>query len=181
MRIGPDRRGLLAVVIPVGVLATAAVVQPGKGVLVIQCWPEFFGTAQREASAVFASGPGCRLCPSCGHCTTIHTSSQLRSQLGPTSSARPTTEHGSWDGVDPSLVDQAEHALTHVPGIDGIAQLRRRWFGHRLIADVHLDFNPDLSLAAAHGIAHDAERQLVGAVRELGSATDHAYPAHPTA
>ena len=82
------------------------------------------------------------------------------------------------DGVDPSMVDQAEHALSHIPGIDGIAQLRMRWVGHRLIADVDLDVNPDLSLAAAHGIAHDAERRLIAAVSKLDQATVHAYPAH---
>lgn len=82
------------------------------------------------------------------------------------------------DGVDPQLVDQAEHALRHVVGVEAIPRLRMRWVGHRLIADVDLDIAPDLTLAAAHGIAHDAERRLISTVSKLDSATVHAYPAH---
>lgn len=52
-----------------------------------------------------------------------------------------------------------------------------RWMGHRLHADVELDLDPELSLAQAHRIAHDAEHHLVHAVPKLTTALIHAYPA----
>jgi divalent metal cation (Fe/Co/Zn/Cd) transporter len=40
------------------------------------------------------------------------------------------------DGVDPSLVDQATAAITSVTGITGVRDLRIRWIGHTLRAEV---------------------------------------------
>ncbi|HYU04807.1 MAG TPA: cation diffusion facilitator family transporter [Jatrophihabitantaceae bacterium] len=40
------------------------------------------------------------------------------------------------DAVDPDLVDQATAAVTSVPGIDHIQELRIRWIGHTLRAEV---------------------------------------------
>jgi len=39
------------------------------------------------------------------------------------------------DGVEPGLVDRAEHALEHVDGIERVDRLRLRWVGHRLQGD----------------------------------------------
>lgn len=34
------------------------------------------------------------------------------------------------DGVEPELVDDAEHALMHEPGVLGVRDLKMRWIGH---------------------------------------------------
>jgi len=81
------------------------------------------------------------------------------------------------DGVDPALVDTAERSLSAEPGVRSVHSVRMRWMGHRLHADVELDLDPDLSLAQAHRIAHDAEHHLVHAVPKLTTALIHAYPA----
>lgn len=81
------------------------------------------------------------------------------------------------DGVDPTLVDTAERSLSAEPGVRSVHSVRMRWMGHRLHADVELDLDPDLSLAQAHRIAHDAEHHLVHAVPKLTTALIHAYPA----
>ena len=81
------------------------------------------------------------------------------------------------DGVDPALVDTAERSLAAEPGVRSVHSVRMRWMGHRLHADVELDLDPDLSLAQAHRIAHDAEHHLVHAVPKLTTALIHAYPA----
>ncbi|TLH68553.1 cation diffusion facilitator family transporter [Mycolicibacterium aubagnense] len=81
------------------------------------------------------------------------------------------------DGVDPALVDTAERSLAAEPGVRSVHSVRMRWLGHRLHADVELDLDPDLSLAQAHQIAHDAEHHLVHAVPKLTTALIHAYPA----
>ncbi|WP_155926132.1 cation diffusion facilitator family transporter [Mycolicibacterium sp. CBMA 234] len=82
------------------------------------------------------------------------------------------------DGVDPALVDTAERSLAAEPGVRSVHSVRMRWLGHRLHADVELDVDPELSLAQAHQIAHDAEHHLVHAVPKLTTALIHAYPAH---
>lgn len=82
------------------------------------------------------------------------------------------------DGVDPALVDTAEHALAHEPGVIGVRSLRMRWIGHRLHADAELEVAPETSLADAHRVAHDAEHTLTHAVPKLATALIHAYPAH---
>ena len=81
------------------------------------------------------------------------------------------------DGVDPALVDTAEQSLAAEPGVRSVHSVRMRWMGHRLHADVELDLDPELSLAQAHQIAHDAEHHLVDAVPKLTTALIHAYPA----
>lgn len=81
------------------------------------------------------------------------------------------------DGVEPDLVDIAERALAAEPGVRGVRALRMRWIGHRLHADAELDIDPDLSLPAAHRLAHSAEHTLTHAVPRLSTALIHAYPA----
>jgi cation diffusion facilitator family transporter len=81
------------------------------------------------------------------------------------------------DGVDPALVDLAEHALAHEPGVIAVRSVRMRWIGHQLHADAELDLAPDTSLADAHRMAHDAEHTLTHAVPKLATALIHAYPA----
>ena len=81
------------------------------------------------------------------------------------------------DGVDPRFVDTAEAALAAEPGVTSVRSVKMRWIGHRLHADAELDIDPNVSLADAHRIAHDAEHTLTHAVPKLSSALVHAYPA----
>jgi cation diffusion facilitator family transporter len=81
------------------------------------------------------------------------------------------------DGVDPAFIDTAEAVLAAHPGVQAVRSVRMRWIGHRLHADAELDIDPDLSLASAHRIAHDAEHDLIHAVPKLTTALIHAYPA----
>ena len=81
------------------------------------------------------------------------------------------------DGVDPTMVDAAEHALAAQPGVQAVRSVRMRWIGHRLHADAELDVDPTLDLAQAHRIAHHAEHELTHAVPKLTTALIHAYPA----
>ena len=56
-------------------------------------------------------------------------------------------------------------------------ELRIRWIGHNLRAEADISVNPELSLAAAHDIAHHAEAHLLTDVRRLTAATIHASSA----
>jgi divalent metal cation (Fe/Co/Zn/Cd) transporter len=52
-----------------------------------------------------------------------------------------------------------------------------RWIGHRIHAEADLVVSDDVTLAAGHDIAHDAEHRLTHAVPKLSTALVHAYPA----
>jgi cation diffusion facilitator family transporter len=81
------------------------------------------------------------------------------------------------DAVDPDLVDQATAAVTSVSGISGVRDLRIRWIGHTLRAEVDVTVPADLSVTQAHDLAHHAEAHLLNQVRRLTGATVHASPA----
>ncbi|MEU6674342.1 cation diffusion facilitator family transporter [Streptomyces sp. NPDC046925] len=81
------------------------------------------------------------------------------------------------DAVDPALVDAAEQALLTVPGVRGVGELRLRWIGHRLRAEVAVVVDGELSVRDAHEVAVDAEHALLHAVPKLTAALVHADPA----
>ena len=80
------------------------------------------------------------------------------------------------DAVDPTVVDQATAALKSVPGVGGIRELRVRWVGHTLRAEVDVTVDPDLTVIEAHDLAHHAERHLLRHVPRLTAATIHTSP-----
>jgi cation diffusion facilitator family transporter len=81
------------------------------------------------------------------------------------------------DAVDPELVDRAERALLEVPGVREVGELRLRWIGHRLRAEVAVVVDGEATVRAAHGIAVEAEHALLHAVPKLTAALVHADPA----
>ncbi|MFH8448877.1 cation diffusion facilitator family transporter [Streptomyces fungicidicus] len=80
------------------------------------------------------------------------------------------------DAVDPALVDRAEEALTRVPGVRGVGELRLRWIGHRLRAEVAVVVDGGATLREAHHVAVEAEHALLHAVPRLTAALVHADP-----
>ncbi|MEU7400832.1 cation diffusion facilitator family transporter [Streptomyces sp. NPDC044948] len=81
------------------------------------------------------------------------------------------------DAVDPALVDRAERALGEVPGVRGVGELRLRWIGHRLRAEIALVVDGEATVREAHRIAVAAEHALLHAVPRLTAALVHADPA----
>lgn len=82
--------------------------------------------------------------------------------------------HRVMDAVDPALVDAAEEALRTVPGVTGVGELRLRWIGHRLRAEVSIVIDGHLSVRDGHRIAVEAEHALLHAVPKLTAALVHA-------
>ncbi|MFD3927551.1 cation diffusion facilitator family transporter [Streptomyces sp. NPDC058614] len=81
------------------------------------------------------------------------------------------------DAVDPAMIDRAEEALREVPGVRGVGELRLRWIGHRLRAEVAVVVDGEVSVRRAHDIAVEAEHALLHAVPRLTAALVHADPA----
>jgi cation diffusion facilitator family transporter len=83
------------------------------------------------------------------------------------------------DAVDPALVDQIEHVLSHTGGVRTVDAVKVRWIGHSLHAEAEILVDPAATLAKAHTIAHEAEHDLLHAVHRLTSAIVHAGPDEP--
>jgi cation diffusion facilitator family transporter len=81
------------------------------------------------------------------------------------------------DAVDPELVDRAEHTVREVEGVRGVGELRLRWIGHRLRAEVALIVDGEATVRQAHAVAVAAEHALLHAVPRLTAALVHADPA----
>lgn len=81
------------------------------------------------------------------------------------------------DAVEPELVDRAEEALRRVEGVRDVGELRLRWIGHRLRAEVAVVVDGDATVRHAHAIAVDAEHALLHALPRLTAALVHADPA----
>lgn len=80
------------------------------------------------------------------------------------------------DAVDPGLVDRAIGAVSTVAGVHEVRELRVRWIGHTLRAEVDLGVDPGLTVGEAHDVAHHAEEHLLDAVPRLSAATIHVSP-----
>nr|WP_312870435.1 cation diffusion facilitator family transporter [Streptomyces himalayensis] len=81
------------------------------------------------------------------------------------------------DSVDPALVDTGEAAVRDVEGVRAVTELRMRWIGHQLRAEVTVEVDGDLNLKEAHQVAVEVEHTLVHAVPRLTAALVHTDPA----
>ncbi len=84
------------------------------------------------------------------------------------------------DAVDPELVDTVEATARRTPGVLDVGDVRLRWIGHTLRAEIEIVVDPGLTLVQAHQIAEATEHQLLHDVPRLHAALVHADPAgHP--
>ena len=81
------------------------------------------------------------------------------------------------DAVDPVLVDQATASVRSVPGVAEVREMRVRWVGHTLRAEIDAIVDPALTVGEAHELAHHVERHLLHDVARLAAATVHTSPA----
>lgn len=81
------------------------------------------------------------------------------------------------DGVEPEVLDEVSHAVTHVPGVESVTDVRARWIGHRLHAEISVAVAPTLTVVEGHDIAREVEHQLRHHLAFLDDATVHVDPA----
>lgn len=82
------------------------------------------------------------------------------------------------DGVDPAVVQEIREAMKHVPGVEDVTDIRVRWLGHRLQAEISLAVDPKLHVDQGHDIARKAEHHLLHHLKYLSYATIHIDPAN---
>ena len=80
------------------------------------------------------------------------------------------------DGVEPEVIEEIRHAASEVPGVEDVSEVRARWLGHRLHAEVNVAVDPDLSVAEGHAIAREVNHRLMHGLRYLDMAVVHVDP-----
>lgn len=80
------------------------------------------------------------------------------------------------DGVDPEVIDDIRSVATETEGVDEIGNVRVRWLGHRLNAEVNIGVRSNLSVEEGHKIADQLHHELSRALPYLSNTTIHLYP-----
>jgi cation diffusion facilitator family transporter len=80
------------------------------------------------------------------------------------------------DGVEPSYVEEIRHAAQHVPQVHAVTDVRARWLGHRLHAELNITVASDLTVAQGHDIANEVRHQLLHHLAYLSLAVIHVDP-----
>ena len=80
------------------------------------------------------------------------------------------------DGVDPEVVEEIKHSINHTIGVQNVSEVRIRWLGHRLHAEVNIAVNPKLSVEEGHEIAKEVRHQILHHLRYLSNVTIHVDP-----
>jgi len=80
------------------------------------------------------------------------------------------------DGVDPEVVDEIAHAARHVGAVTDVSDVRVRWLGHRMHAEVNLSVDDKLSIAEAHRVAVEARHEILHQIPYLSNAVVHVDP-----
>ena len=80
------------------------------------------------------------------------------------------------DTVDPDVVAQIETIAGTIPGVRSVTEVRARWAGHRLLAQVRLSVDGDLPVTQAHEIAETVHHELLHHVARLSDAIIHVDP-----
>jgi len=80
------------------------------------------------------------------------------------------------DGVEPGIVEEIRHAAHHVPGVEEVAEVRARWSGHRLRAEINVAVAPNLTVAKGHEVAREVNHNLMHHLDYLETAVVHVDP-----
>jgi cation diffusion facilitator family transporter len=84
--------------------------------------------------------------------------------------------HRLLDAVDPAIVDAIRGTVVRVPDVVEVTEVRARWAGHRLLAQVRLGVDGNLDVASAHQVSEVAHHELLHAVANLSDAIIHVDP-----
>jgi len=80
------------------------------------------------------------------------------------------------DGIDPAIPDEIREGTARVEGVQEVSEVRVRWIGHRLRAEVNVAVDPSLSVDAGHAIATEVRHHLLDHLSYLDDAVIHVDP-----
>ena len=80
------------------------------------------------------------------------------------------------DGVEPEVPDEVRDVASLTHGVRQVSEVRVRWLGHKMLAEVNIAVDPSLSVVSGHDIAEDVHHQLLHNLKYLSNATVHVDP-----
>lgn len=80
------------------------------------------------------------------------------------------------DAIEPEIVEQIERTASGAPGVEAVGEVRARWVGHRVHAEVNVAVDSRLPVAAGHETAKCVRRILLEGVPHLGAVIVHVDP-----
>jgi cation diffusion facilitator family transporter len=80
------------------------------------------------------------------------------------------------DAVDPEVVDGIEQVAAGVAGVEGVHDVRVRWLGHKLQAELHVVVDEEMSTRDSHDILEQVRHALLHAQPRLTVINVHADP-----
>ncbi|CAN5375357.1 cation diffusion facilitator family transporter [soil metagenome] len=84
--------------------------------------------------------------------------------------------HRLMDAADPAMMEQLTSEAASVGGVQEVDDLRVRWLGHRLEADMRIVVDEDLSTRESHQLAEQVRHRLFHAQPKLASIIVHVDP-----
>ena len=80
------------------------------------------------------------------------------------------------DGVDPHVIDEIRLAAKQVTEVKEVTDVRARWLGHRLHAEVNITVPDQMTVSDAHSIAAEVRHQLLHHLTYLSLVVIHIDP-----
>lgn len=80
------------------------------------------------------------------------------------------------DGIEPERIEAIRHEAGHVAGVLGVGEVRARWLGHQVRAEVNIVVPSGTSVEDGHAIAVAVRARLVERVEFLEEAIIHIDP-----
>ncbi len=80
------------------------------------------------------------------------------------------------DGVDPDVIDEIRHAVNHNPQVKDVTEIRARWLGHNLVAELNVAVDSQLSVYDGHEVAVAVRNRLLDTLKYLSNAVIHVDP-----
>lgn len=80
------------------------------------------------------------------------------------------------DGVEPEIVDEIRQVVSSVEEVCQVTEVRVRWLGHRLYAEVSIAVDPLLSVEEGHAIAIKVRQRMIQSLGYLSNAVVHVDP-----
>ena len=75
------------------------------------------------------------------------------------------------DGIDPKVVDEIRHQAGHVNGVLSVDEVRARWLGHEIRAELSIAVGDRLTVTQGREIATRVRERLLERIEHLGDAT----------
>lgn len=82
------------------------------------------------------------------------------------------------DGVDPEVVDEIKIEASRSRGVEDVSEVRVRWLGHRMHAELNVAVSQQLSVEDGHNIANQVRHELLHKLQFLSGVTIHVDPAN---